>query len=223
MKYNVMLYSGNRANYPTRRKIPVLLSHLINLGVYYGSKTVPTNDKEIWKPIKGYEKLYLISNYGRVWSLESKIFLKQRRAKLKNGKLTYLRTSIYKGKKCKEYTVHSLVLRNFVPNPENKPQCNHKDGNKLNNFAGNLEWVTHKENIQHAHQSGLFENSLRKRRGTYKVTHPDGRVEIIKGIKRFCKKHNLHHGNMCSVMRGEYTHTGGFKCERLFMAKEKML
>ena len=62
-----------------------------------------------------------------------------------NGK-GYLRVSIAG----KLQFVHRLVAEKYVPNPEGKPQVNHKDGNKLNNFATNLEWVTNSENRKHA-------------------------------------------------------------------------
>lgn len=68
----------------------------------------------------------------------------------KNGK-GYLRVSI--GGRLE--FVHRLVATLYVPNPENKPQVNHKDGNKLNNCAENLEWVTNQENRNHAVKSGL--------------------------------------------------------------------
>lgn len=55
----------------------------------------------------------------------------------------------------KSYPLHRVIASAFIPNPEDKPQVNHIDGNKTNNAVSNLEWVTHQENVQHAVKLGL--------------------------------------------------------------------
>lgn len=84
---------------------------------------------------------YIITEQGEVINKKSGRKVKPQ----PNGK-GYLRVSI----SGKLRFVHRLVAEKYVPNPENKPQVNHKDGNKLNNSADNLEWVTNMENRQHA-------------------------------------------------------------------------
>ena len=73
----------------------------------------------------------------------------------------YLRVVLMKDSKYKHFSVHRIVAQLFIPNPENKPEVNHKDGNKQNNFVENLEWVTSKENIIHSYKTGLNKGSGR--------------------------------------------------------------
>lgn len=108
--------------------------------------------QEEWKNIIGFEGLYDISNKSRVRSIfRYKIILKP--ILCKNGYLSY---NLCKNNIQKKKTIHRLIAIAFVPNPDNKPCINHIDGNKLNNNIDNLEWVTHKENIQHASNFGLM-------------------------------------------------------------------
>lgn len=72
----------------------------------------------------------------------------------------YATVTAYVNGKQKHFYVHRLVAEAFIPNPENKPQVNHIDGNAKNNHASNLEWVTAKENANHAHISGLYTTSV---------------------------------------------------------------
>ncbi len=110
---------------------------------------------EIWKDIENYEGLYQVSTLGRIKSLAGRPHIvKDRILNIWVG-THYYATCLSKNKKPKFYLVHRLMAVAFVENPYNKPHVNHKDGNKLNNSLDNLEWVTHKENIQHAVDTGL--------------------------------------------------------------------
>ena len=111
--------------------------------------------QEIWKPIKGYEGLYEVSNLGRVKSLNRYHHRHENILKNKITKDGYYETTLVKNGKSKFIRSHRLVALTFIDNPLNKTEVNHKDGNKLNNFVGNLEWVTSSENQLHAYRTGL--------------------------------------------------------------------
>lgn len=126
--------------------------------------------KEKWKDIENFNGFYQISNYGRVKSLymwNGHIYKKRSKPKiLKCSKQDTIYTntiySRYKVKLCynmrKDYLVHRLVARAFIPNPNNLPQVNHKDGNALNNRIDNLEWCTAEDNIQHSYKISRIKN-----------------------------------------------------------------
>jgi len=126
-------------------------------------------EKEIWKDVPGYEGYYKVSNLGNVKSLDRIVphprwgrqFWKGRIIKSSLDKYGYPRLSLRKYNKAKFFTIHRLVAVSFIPNLENKPQVNHRDGNKTNNNVINLEWVSEKENVNHAYDTGLH----RGRRG----------------------------------------------------------
>ena len=119
--------------------------------------------EEIWRGIQGYEGLYEVSNLGRVKSCErmcktgrqlAEHLLPEKILKPRLEKDGYLRIGLYKDSKPKFFNIHRLVAQAFIPNPANKPFINHLDCNRQNNCVDNLEWVTHKENIQYREKMG---------------------------------------------------------------------
>lgn len=101
---------------------------------------------EEWKDIEGYEGLYQVSNKGKVKSLKYRG--SNNECVLKNRKTTkgYLQVALWKNQKHKEFQVHRIVAKAFIPNPDKLPQVNHKDENKTNNSVENLEWCTNEYN-----------------------------------------------------------------------------
>lgn len=104
---------------------------------------------EIWKDIKNYEGLYQVSNMGRVKSLNYHNTKEERILKQKKDKYGYYRVVLCRNKIKKDCLVHRLVASAFLPNPNNLPQVNHRDENKQNNCASNLEFCTAKYNANY--------------------------------------------------------------------------
>lgn len=105
---------------------------------------------EMWKPVKGYEGLYEVSNMGRIKGLV--------RNKIKTYRVSnwgYCQVVLSKNSVQQIKLVHRLVAEAFIQNTNNLQQVNHKDGNKHNNCVENLEWCTASENMKHAWKTGL--------------------------------------------------------------------
>jgi hypothetical protein len=85
-----------------------------------------------------------------------------RQLKLYRSKVGYIVVDIFENNKRTKYYLHRLLAIHFIPNPENKREINHKDGNKLNNSFDNIEWVTPSENRLHAYSTELTKGTPRK-------------------------------------------------------------
>ena len=117
--------------------------------------TLDDLDGELWADIEDFAAHYQISTFGRV-----KSFCKGKEKILRLFVDTdgYLYASLFKNGKHTKRKIHRLVAKAFIANPEDKPQINHRDGNKMNNHVSNLEWSTSLENNRHAVQIGLMKS-----------------------------------------------------------------
>jgi len=112
---------------------------------------------EKWKDVNGFEGFYRISNLGNVLSLHTYNGLKPHNRKAPiNKKRGYRYIVLNARAKKANVSLHRLLAKHFVPNPNNYPCVNHVDGNKLNNSIDNLQWCTYKQNAMHAERTGLM-------------------------------------------------------------------
>jgi len=144
---------------------------------------------EKWEYIKNTNELYMVSNYGRVKSMPREIitpfgkyYTKEKILKGSKNKKGYVQVEFRINNKRNINTIHRLVLSAFVENPLNKPQINHKDGNKENNRVDNLEWVTQEENMKHAIKHNLIVNPSGRNARNFKYLYSSEENKNIKNM-----------------------------------------
>lgn len=176
-----------------------------------------TNIEEIWKPVVGYEGIYEVSDLGRI-----KRVLPARGTRVGHiltpckGKKGYLTTRLVdKNGKCSSVKFHRIVCKAFHPNPLNLPQVNHKDTDKANNRANNLEWCTNEHNVKHKVENGL---SAKIYLGKFGADHnksipircvniDTGKEKVIVGINEAARQLKTNSTAIWRVLSGEWRHT----------------
>lgn len=153
-------------------------------------------EHEIWRDIKGYEGIYQVSNLGEIKSIK--------KARIIKGSLDsrgYPHIQLFKNGKMKCFKTHRLIAINFIPNPDNKPTVNHKNGDRLDSRVANLEWSTHKENINHAIECGLRVRKPSKNVAVTKEQKSDILLNRgIQSIRQLSDKHKLKYETVWQVI-----------------------
>lgn len=179
------------------------------------------NINEQWRPVKGYEGLYEVSNFGRVKSLGNNKSRKEKILKPEKHRNGYFRVDLYKDGKVKHFYVHRLVAEAFIPNPYGFEQINHKNEDKTNNAVSNIEWCSAKYNINYG--------SHNKRSAASRINHPD-RSKAVEASKypdfsEICLKfasimeaerNGFNHGNVSYCCRGCFNREGNNKYKNLY-------
>ena len=155
---------------------------------------------EIWKEIPGSGGKYQISNYGNVYSLINNVQLKG----VNNGN-GYLRVKLNE----RLFYIHRLVAMAFIPNPKCYKEINHKDENKLNNNADNLEWCSHKYNMKFGTRNKRTIDNTKK--SVIQYTMSGKYVCSYNSIVEAAGKMSISKGNIVSVLKGNRKSAGGYK------------
>jgi hypothetical protein len=184
-------------------------------------------ENEIWKDIDGYEGLYQVSSGGRIRRMASSVLKSNgiyynSKCVIRKPFITsvgYYMITLSKSGRINQYVVHRLIAAAFIPNPENKPQVNHKNLDKKDNRLDNLEWVTVSENAKHYVASGRFRPPCRGRFGSkhhlskpiHKTDLKGNILESFDAVKTAARKLGTTSSNICSCLKGRNKTHLGFK------------
>lgn len=173
---------------------------------------------EIWKDIPNYQKLYQVSNYGKIRSLDhysSNHFYKGRVLKPWANRKGYLLVKLCKNGHIKELQLHRIVASVFLPNHDKKLQVNHLDENKKNNKVANLEWCTAKQNSNYGTRNKRISITNKNGKCSKKVKQLGKGGNLIKiwPSLHAAERHGFDHSHLSKCARGKVKLAYGYKWE----------
>lgn len=163
------------------------ISQNLKLSLKMDFNNILSFHNEEWKPIPGYEGLYLISNYGRVKSLPrlckpksngKSYLIKERILKPSKHSYGYLKYTLCKESNLKYVSAHRLVASAFLDNPANLPVVNHIDCDPNNNHVSNLEWCTSSYNTIHSYKKGRMPDNSDENNGHARINGDVARIIV---------------------------------------------
>lgn len=165
--------------------------------------------EEIWKEAIGYEGCYMISNLGRVKNMNRIVksknttrIIPERFLKIRNDKYGYPMVHLSVKQKVTYPRVHKLVAKAFIPNPNNYPQINHKNGIKTDNRVKNLEWCTNSQNITHAFRVLKIRNGRSRKVNQYDLD--ENFIKTWDSIIEACNTLNIGRATIGDSLRNRY-------------------
>ena len=176
-----------------------------------------------------YEGLYRVSNLGRILSLDYNHTGKPRLINPGTDKDGYFKVGLSKNRKTKTCKVHRLVAQTFIPNPDNLPEVNHKDEDKTNNFVflnedgtvdeekSNLEWKTHRGNINHGTRNERAGKAISKANTNGKLSKRVIQLTLDDEFVREwpstmeCGRNGFNRSSVCLCCQGKHKTHKGFR------------
>lgn len=167
--------------------------------------------EEQWLDIPGYEGLYQISNFGRVKSF----YFKNPRILKPHKVKGYSNVELYKNKKKKQFYIHRLVMENFCPIENmNVLDVNHKDEDKSNNHISNLEWMTHKDNLNYGSRAEKARMKIQgKNSSRSKKVRCIEKDVIYEALREAERQLGIPATNISKVCKGKIKTAGGYHWE----------
>ena len=155
--------------------------------------------REEWKDIEGFEGRYMVSNKGRVKSLNYSNTGKEGIINAKDNNKGYLKVRLYKDGKRKWYRINRLVAQAFISNPYNLPEVNHKDKIRTNNCVENLEWCSRQYNVEYSQAKAVI--------GINKVS---GLILEFPSLREASRQMGISHSHICDCLKGRRKSAKGF-------------